>query len=397
MKMFAYRVISPAGKEHSGEIQADSELKAANILQQQEYYVLSLKEKSHLRKLNQVWKYPKLRIVFCQQMATMLQAGVPLLDSVQTLSADKSFAMAGIENIAVYLQQGFSLAQAMERCGNFFSSYMIAMVKAGETAGTLAEIFDRMKSMLARSQINRKKIQTAMLYPMILMLLSVGLVVFLLYHVIPNFAMIFAGFHRELPWSTQLLLNGSSWLRENLAACWGFLWGMLVLGWMLRRQRKCVSYLDKLLFQLPILGRLYLCQEQALFLSSMSMMIRSGITVNQALSLAGILCSNKYMLLCQNTVAKQLLLGNSLSHSMLLAKVFSGSVITMVRSGEKAGDLASMLAYAGEQCQQEAQEITLRLQALAEPVLLLMVGAGVGFIVVSTVLPVLDMITMFGG
>ena len=170
-----------------------------------------------------------------------------------------------------------------------------------------------------------------------------------------------------------------------------------MLGWMLRRQRKCVSYLDRLLFQLPILGKLYLCQEQALFLSSMAMMIRSGITVNQALSLAGSLCSNKYMLLCQNTVAKQLLLGNSLSHSMLLAKVFSGSVITMVRSGEKAGDLASMLAYAGEQCQQEAQDLTLRLQALAEPVLLLMVGAGVGFIVVSTVLPVLDMITMFGG
>lgn len=397
MKEYTYQVLRSSGELQTGQIRAENELDAISKLQAKKYIILKLREKSFWWSLKRPMGYERLRIEFCQQIGIMVQAGVPILESIQTLSANKDFASAGMGAVVDFLQEGYSLGQAMKHSGAFFSNYMIAMVMAGEMAGKLGESFEKMQIILRRSYDNKEKMRLAMLYPMLLFIMSVLLVIFLLHQVIPSFMVIFASFQTELPWSTKVLVHCSEWVRNNLVVCLTLCLGGGLAGGMCYRQKNIARLVDKIFLRVPVIGKLYHYQDQALFLQTMAMLLGSGIVVNQAVDMASSLCSNKYLMICHKTVAYQVSLGHSLSVSMQLGKGYSELIMTMIRAGEKSGELAAMLGYAGDFCQQEAQRIAQRIQILAEPVMLLLIGSGVGFVVVSTILPILDMMTLLGG
>ncbi|MGM9540921.1 type II secretion system F family protein [Anaerovibrio sp.] len=398
MEMYEFEGIDVHGLRRRGSISAADRTEAAQRLRERGMTLTGLHRESRLKaflRRNMNHAAGSFRIHFCRQMYVMLGAGLPITEAVKIFSEDTdAFGRRNMEKLLEYLENGYSLSESMQVLDGVFSKTMIVMVKGGELSGNLAEVFESMYTLLRKRHENEHKLKMALAYPGLLCILSAVLLVFLLYQVLPVFAEVFAGFNAELPWSTQLLLSlGSApglWVPMFVAA----LAAILLLKFVCRRFRGIGIAMDRLLLFLPIWGKLCMRSEQAVFLSTLSMLVRSGIRINHGLDVARNMGRNMYWQFAYESMSIQLEQGYSLGVCMEKSGLFPAMVLSMVKAGEQSGEMARMLAYAGEACQGEADLLLEKVNVLAEPVVMLLLGGVTGFIVMSTVLPILDLMSV---
>ena len=389
MHKYCYVGLNNAGSREKGKIMAESVREAISKLQAQEIVPLKV-SRSYLPE--QKRNIEKFRINFCKQMAAMLGAGIPTLQAIDSAMGDKDDAKRIIKD---NLAKGYALSTAMQMSKEYFSGFMVSVVRAGELSGNLPEVMLRLHDILKKNHASKEKIKGIMLYPLFLCCASGILIALLLYQVLPIFATVFASFDAELPWSTQLLLELGDNLSLYLAQ--GLLLSFLLAGLLYKIYHtvKGGIFIDRIRLRLPLLGRLARRQEQAMFFNTMAMLIESGISIRSSIELLEHICQNLYLQFKYKSINRQLSQGSSLSAAMKLTGIYSAMEMAVVCAGEKSGELSAMLAYIGDICQSEADSDMERLSVLAEPVIIMLLGLVVGGIVLSTVLPILDMMTLF--
>ena len=399
MANYYYEGTDTLGNARKGTLEAIGYLEALQKLQEQQILPIKVAKEGILRRLLHPAKTgdkDKFRISFCKQMSLMLEAGIPINQAVKIAvqGNDQAYQRLG-EKMAESLKKGYTLSDAMKLSEGYFTPFIIAITRAGEMSGNLAIALERLHRILERNHAVAEQLKRSLTYPAFLIIVSMMMLVLLIHQILPVFATVFASMNAQLPWTTSLLLEVGEHLQEYLLYAAGGVLFMMILLKVCRRRKSWAIKLDKLVLAVPLLGGLWWNKEQAIFFSTLSMLIGSGIRINYGVELLRDMCSNMYLRFQYESMLIQLSQGYGLAQCLKRSRMYAPMVVTMVEAGEKTGDLSNMLEYAGKMCQGEAEVKMERLNILAEPVIILLLGLVIGVIVMSTVLPILDLMTVF--
>ena len=338
--------------------------------------------------------------VFCRQFATLVAAGVSLISALDVLIEQTSNVRLKevISKVAKEVHQGISLSASMAKYPKVFPELMVNMIAAGETGGILETVLNRLALQYEKEYRLRAKIKSAMTYPIIVIIVAIIAVAVILTFVMPIFADLFKSLHSTLPWPTRIVMSISDFLTS--AVRWGIIITLTALSVIAyRRAVKYKSFLlwrDKMLLNLPVLGKLYNYVVITRFASTFAGLSRSGVPILQALEVTakatGSLQTEKVLEEARANVRE----GRGLAEPMRNSQLFPPMVVNMVSIGEETGSLDFMLDKVAEFYNNEVEDMTGQLQTILEPVLIAILGVVVGFIAVAMLLPMFDIVTQVG-
>ena len=394
MLTYAYQARDSSGKMISGIQEALNEDNCVNTLMARGLMVLSLQQKAVSKSLRSAGKVSETDLVlFTRQLATMVDAGLPLVTALTALyeQADPR-KQAGLRRVvgevSAQVQQGDAFNEAISKHPAVFSRLYIAMVKAGESGGMLAEILDRLASFLESASRLKKKIKSAMTYPVIVIFIAVAITTFLIVRVVPVFGDIFADFGAKLPGPTQFLLDVSGFIRGN----WWII--LLVIGGTYYGIRSFVrtergrQLWDRWKLKLPIFGPLVhkICMTR--FARTFAQLIRSGVPILEVMEIVGDTSGNYVVEAAIKGVAADVEKGDHLTNSLSRQPIFPPMLIRMVSAGESTGKIDTMLEKMADFWDEEIEAILDALTSLIEPLLIVVLGVIVGGIVIAMFLPI---------
>jgi len=398
MPVYKYKARDKFGRAINGVMEASGYEMAANHLDGLGYIPVSIKEKKkNIIPLDflQGVRGVSLEdlILFSRQLSTMVSAGIPLLRSLDALSeqTENKRMKDVIDTIRNDIQGGSSLSDALSRHPKIFSALYVSMIHAGETAGTLDEILDRLAAITEHEKDTRARIKAATRYPKIVVTsISVAFIV-LVSFVVPRFAAMFSRFGATLPLPTRIMIGISHVFRDywfvmiivaSLIAL-GFRWYTNTksgrLGW------------DGLMLRIPIFGLLFLKITMSRFTQILGMLIRSGVPILDTLKIASATVGNTVISQEVEKLRESVREGGSLSQQLRQSGVFPPMVVQMISAGEEAGKLDEMLAKVSQYYELEAEYTIKNLSTLIEPVLIITIGGMVLFLALGIFLPMWDM------
>ena len=331
--------------------------------------------------------------VFTRQFATMINAGLPLIQCLDILaeqSSNKNFREI-ILALKKDIEGGSTFANALSKHPKIFDNLYVNMVSAGETGGILDTILNRLAIYIEKAQALKAKIFASLLYPVAVSVLAVGIVTVMLVFIVPTFASMFESLESALPTPTQILMNISNFLRSKILFILGLL---LVIGiglFQYRRTSIGEMQVAKLSLSLPIFGNLVRKTSVARFTRTLGTLVSSGVPILDALEITARTSGNKVIEKAIMATREGISGGENISEPLKKSQVFPPMVVQMVAVGEQTGALDAMLQKIAEFYEQEVDTAVEGLTALIEPVLLICLGAVCGSIVISLFLPILTM------
>jgi len=334
---------------------------------------------------------------FCQQLAAMLSAGIPVLPAllIAEQHAQNYRLRLAIRAAIEHVEQGRSLAEALAREPRIFPAFFTGMVEAGETGGVLDQALQRLAFHYERKNDLDQKIKTATAYPKFVLLVIVGVVIFLLTYVIPAFASTFAVMGVELPLPTGIVIA----LGEGMRTYWYLPVGVAAIVFLLSRQILQTNWgaysFDYLQLHLPLFGQLYRKLLVARFCRTLSAMLSSGIGLLTALELAKNVVQNHFFARRIDRVKTSIVRGEPVAQTLAAAGLFPRLVIGMVHVGEQSGKMDEMLARAAGLYETEVGYVVDRLGTLLEPALVILLSFMVGGIVLSVFLPIFNVFSLY--
>jgi general secretion pathway protein F len=394
MPTYRYQALDPAGRTRKATLQAENERHARQLLREQGLFArqLQLQDSASPSPRGQRLNHAQL-CELTRQLATLLSAGIPLVDALSTL--ERQLAEPAIRNLLVAVRgalgEGHSLAQSLRRQGGLFNGLYCALVEAGERSGKLAPVLERLAEHLEQVQRQRHKARTAMIYPAVLMLVSLLVVVGLMAFVVPKLTEQFTHSGQSLPLITRLLIGISEglvlvgpWLLV-LAVALGIVSSLLLRKphWRLRR--------DRALLGLPKVGALLTVLESARLSRSLAILVGSGVPLLEALQVATATVANREVHRALETVRDQVEGGVSLHRALSGAEHFPPLLLNMVASGEASGTLPDMLERVADNQERGFARQVDTLMALFEPLMILVMGGVVLFIVLAVLLPIMQL------
>ncbi len=335
--------------------------------------------------------------LFTRQLATLNRVS-PLEESLRTITrqTEQEHVRTIVQSVHTAVVEGRRLADAMAREPKSFPPLYRAMVAAGESSGTLPTILERLSTLLERQAEIRGKLLTAMAYPTILAVVAMGVVLALMAFVVPQVVEQFDTVGQELPLLTRLviglsgLLTGWWWLMLLLAALTGF------LAWSALRQPPIRLAFDTWLLRVPLLGRLLRDLHAARMARTLSTMVASRLPLLEGLSLTAGTIHNRRLKAASDEITDAIRGGGSLSAAMRRTGVFPPLLVYLAASGEAAGRLDEMLERAADYLEREFDRFTATALSLLEPAIIVVMGAVVATIVLSILLPILQLNTLAG-
>lgn len=330
---------------------------------------------------------------YTRQLATMHEAGVPLLQCLDLAMRSSTPRMAAVlHDVRQAVERGSALHQALRQHPRHFNSLYCSLVEAGELSGTLDAVLHRLARDLEQAAALRVQVRSALLYPATVLLVAMGVVAALMLWVIPSFEQTFASLGAALPWPTQAVIQASRWLQAN--GLWLMLvcaTAMLTLRILVRRHATMRHTMDRLMLHLPLLGPLAAKAITARWARTLSTLFAAGIPLVEALPPVAGAAGNHRFAQATLDVRQQLLDGSSLSQAMEWQALFAPLVVQMAAIGEESGALDTMLAKVADYHDVEVEEALHGLSSLLEPVLMVVLGLLVGGIVLAMYLPVFSL------
>ena len=401
MTVFAYRAADRRGQTIDGVMEAPDARAVVERLQRDAYFPITIDAQDQRRRLlgfawPETWQgrvAGRDLVALTQQLATLVEAGLPLdrALAIQAELAPTTRLRAIMADVLRTVRGGSSLADALARHHpRPFSRLYINMVRAGEKGGVLETTLRRLSEFLAESQEFRDTLVSALIYPVMLTGVGAAAVVFLMTFVIPRFATIFKDLGATIPLPTLILLEVSGALQRYwwlIALVVGV--GVLASRMYLATPRGRLAS-DRLLLRLPIAGQVILKTEVARFTRILGTLLRSGIPMIGALTVAKEMLANQVLAGAVNGLADGARRGAGLAQPMADAGVFPPLAIHMVRVGEETGRLEDMLLRVAADFEADTRKLVKRLIALAEPCIILIMGVVVGFIVVAMLMAILS-------
>jgi type IV pilus assembly protein PilC len=395
MYTFSYQARDASGKIVSGIQDALNEDNAVTSLMSRGLMVLSLQQKAAARRSRKkTWTVKETDLVlFTRQLSTMIEAGISLVQAMTALydqcdpKRQRSLRHI-ISDVTARVQGGETFNESIAKHPRVFDRLFVSMVKAGEHGGLLAEILDRLAGFLEASARLRKKVKSAMTYPVIVICIAFVITTFLLVKVVPIFGEIFKDFGAKLPAPTQFLIDVSDFMRSE----WYFL--ILVFGGVffgLRtflRSTRGKQLADRWKLKLPIFGPLIhkICMSR--FSRTFAQLIRSGVPILEVLDIVGGASGNHVVETSIKGVSEDVEKGDNLSVALSKKPIFPPMMLRMVSAGEATGKIDTMLEKMADFWDDEIEAILDALTSLIEPLLIVFLGVIVGGIVIAMFLPI---------
>ena len=399
---FNYLAKKNDGEEISGTVEAKDRFESAQMLIKQGYTVISVKEKAETRifSFSSFLNIRKVsaqdKIMFAKNLSVMIAAGLPIVKSLEILSRqtnNKKFRKIVI-SLMNSIQKGDFLSEAMKKYPNVFSGLFIAMVKVGEESGKLSESLKIIGEQIEKDHILAKKIKGAMIYPIIILIAMVIIGIFMFIYVVPTLVSTFTELNIELPLSTRIIILISNTLTGHLIASFLILLSaVLSVLWFLRTQRG-KNILGGLLLRLPLISPIVKKINSARTSRTLASLIGSGVNILDALSITKDVLQNEHYKQILAQAGKEVQKGMPISKSFKEASRFYPVLLgEMMAVGEETGKMSEMLERLAAFYEQEVADATKDMATVVEPILMMFIGAAVGFFAVSMIKPMYSMMS----
>jgi general secretion pathway protein F len=399
MPTYEYVALDAGGKEQRGNVAAESASAARRQLRNRRLHASKIRPISEAARAGGIgfgrfFQARRRRDVleFTRQVATMIEAEVKLTEALGVMiSQAKGTAMAQVlQNIRDQVLAGESLADSMKEFPGWFDTIYIAMVRVGEVTGNLGRSFNLLSDYIGKRHRLESKLKSAMIYPMILVILAGVVTTFLMTFVVPKIANIIQQSGRELPTATQILINISHALT---AYWWVIVGGVLLIVWLFRRSlattRGRLAF-DKATLKIPLIGELIRQGVVARFATTLAALIRSGMPVADSLQVAADVSGNEVMARAIRTSRERIISGADIATPLQESRVVGPAVAHMIAVGERTGELEKMLLTIAGSIEETTDIRIQRLSSVIEPVIIIVMAVVVGFIMVATLLPILQ-------
>jgi type IV pilus assembly protein PilC len=393
MNSYKYSAKDKNGQTINGTIQAASEAEVADILHKKEMVVFSV-EFAKISTINPELTDKKIKlddlVVFSRQLATMIDAGIPLVNALGILAEQiESEGLRGIiGNVRQDIEGGMSFCDALVKHPVVFSGLFVNMVKAGEASGMLNEILDRLATFMEKQAALNRKIVSSLVYPAVVVSMAVIITAVLLIKVVPTFKGIFDSLGGTLPLPTLVLIFASDFLRKY------FLFSMLLLGvsvYLFKRFLKTQKgryRFDRFTLKVPVFGSLLRKLAVAKFSRTFSTLVKSGVSVLSALEIVSKTSGNKVVEEAVVNCSKSVRNGEPISRPLAKSGVFPPMVTRMISVGEQTGQLEKMLSKIADFYDDQVDAAAGALTSLIEPLVIAFLGIVVGGIVIALFLPI---------
>lgn len=337
-------------------------------------------------------------VLFTRQLSTMIGAGLSLMESLDVLGAqaESPGLKATCEKLVGELRGGADLSQAMETCPKAFTPLYVSMVRAGEASGQMDVILERLADYVEAADELRREVKSAMTYPVISLVLVLGITAFLMLGVVPTFRQVFDSLETELPALTQTVLNMSDWMRANWPLAIGAMVSLGVSVWAFKRTKTGALTFDILALRLPVFGPLARKIALARFSRTFATLIRSGVPIMGTLDIVADTAGNQVVSRAVRASRDSVKNGNMLSEPLAEEPVFPPMVVRMIAIGERSGALEQLLEKIAEFYDSQVKAQIKSLTSLIEPMLISFMGVIVGAVVLSVFLPILDIVGQLG-
>ena len=329
--------------------------------------------------------------VFTRQLATMMRAGVPLLQAFDIVARGSTNPRVTklLNDIRSDVETGTSLSQAFRKHPMYFDALYCNLVEAGEAAGILETLLDRLATYQEKTLAIKQKIKSALMYPTSVMVVAFIVVTVIMLFVVPSFKEVFTSFGADLPAPTLFVIGMSEFFVAYWWAIFGFVGGGLYFffqSW--KRSEKMQKTMDRVLLKVPVFGNLIFKSAVARWTRTLSTMFAAGVPLVEALDSVGGAAGNAVFSEATEKIQKDVSTGTSLTTSMQSVNLFPIMVLQMVAIGEESGALDSMLGKAADIYEEEVDEIVKGLSSLMEPIIIVFLGTLIGGIVVAMYLPI---------
>ncbi len=416
MATFAYVAMNSSGQEVKEEVEANTADEAIAKIRSKGYFPTKVKEKAAKKGAKKkkgggeeaaptavkkkmplsIGGVPRKQLVaFTRQLSTLQDAGLPILRSLQILEQQQKPGLlkAIIGGVAEEVEGGGTLSDAMAKYPKAFDKLYVNMINAGELGGVLDLILARLADFMEKAAKLKKKVIGAMIYPAVVITIAVGIVSMIMIFVIPKFETIFKDFGTKLPPITQLLLDISRWF-----ANWGWAYVLaspivISLIWKLVRTSEGGKYAtDAIKLKVPILGTIIGKSSIGRFTRTLGTLISAGVPILDALNITKETCGNEVYARALAKVHDAIREGESMADPLRATKTCDAIVINMIDVGEETGDLDKMLIKVADNYDNDVDVLVGSLISILEPVMVVILGVIVGFIVIALFMPMISLI-----
>jgi general secretion pathway protein F len=411
MPMYAFKGVSPSGKSVSGVRDAESPKVLRQNLRKDGVLVMSFElskggkaakeQNSKKGGLSRdvdlgglIGGVSKTEIAaFTRQMATLLKSGIPLAESLGALVEQISNMRlkTPVSEVRTNVNEGMSLADSLAKHPKLFDELFVSMVRAGEVAGNLDEVLSRLADFLEASGKLKSKIQGAMVYPLVMLVVGAGIMGVLMVKVIPEITSMFTQQGKTLPWNTRLLIWSSSFIGKYILFLIMGAIASIVLFLKWSRSKEGRPIWHRFVLRLPVLGELVRTINVGRFSRTLGTMLQSGVPMLRSLETAKQIMGNVILQHAIDDAKKAVTEGESLAATLKKSGQFPATMIHMVAVGERAGQLEQMLERVATTYEAEVDAKLGKFTALLEPLMLVVMGGAVAFIVFSILQPIMDL------
>jgi general secretion pathway protein F len=401
MAVFEYTAIDSLGKRRKGIINAESPGTAGQKLRGQGLFPTSLEEvraaRAQVRTRTRLLFAPRIReidlVATIRQLATLLSAGLPLVQALSSVL--EQMPDSALKRIMAQLRErvneGMSLASAMEEHPQVFGQSFTAMIKAGESSGTLELVLERLADFSEQQLALKRKVQSTMAYPLLMLVVGLSVIIFLMSYVVPKVTQIFLDMNQALPLATTLLIGVSSFFHSYW---WAMLFLLLALLLLLQRFKSTPrgkETIDRLVLRAPLMGEIVRKLAIARFSRALGTLLANDVPLLTALDIVRTVVGNTMLTRNIDAVRTQVSEGRSMAQPMAGSAFFPSMVVQMVAAGEQSGQLPDMLLKVADIYEGEVSTRLSTMTSLLEPIMILVLGVLVGFVVLAVLLPIFEM------
>lgn len=403
METFSYTAVGADGKEKKGTVIAETREDAARSLKEQGLLPMSIGKQSALDKdINFSFGKKGVKVrdlsVFCRQFSSIIKAGVNVINALSMMSeqTENKKLKAAIKNVQSNVEKGETLSSAMRSEGDIFPSLLVSMVAAGEASGSLETAIERMAIQFEKDAKISGMVKKAMIYPIILIIVMIGVVIAMMMFVIPNFMDMFEGLDAEMPFMTVMVINMSNFILDK----WWLL--ILIVAGIVFAYKSYYKtdagrhMIDRIKIKIPVFGVLAVKTACARFSRIMSTLLSAGMPMISAIEIAAGTMDNVLFKDALQKVRSGVALGMGFSQQIGVTRLFPAMLVHMVGIGEETGNIEDMLTNVANYYDEEVELATQSVTALMEPMIIIVMAVVVGALVLAIYQPMITLYSTLG-
>jgi type IV pilus assembly protein PilC len=415
MPTFQYEAMDNTGREVKDTIDASTQEEAQQLIRQKGFFVTKISERSKAKKKGpaQAKKGRKGKkkaftiggistkqlCTFTRQLSTLQDAGLPILRSLKILHGQckPGVLKNSLEDVVEDIESGATLSDAFAKHPKAFDRLYCNMIKAGEAGGALESILQRLADFKEKSQSLKRRIKSAMVYPAVVITVACAIVGFILYFIIPKFEAIFKDFGVDLPSMTKFLIKASHFVVDYFYVvilapvfCW-------ILLKLIYRNKTGAYICDRIALMIPVMGQIIEKSTVARTMRTLGTLVQSGVPILESLNIVRDTAGNMVFERAFTRIYDSIREGETIAQPLREARIVDDIVVNMIDVGEETGDLDTMLNKIADNYDEEVETLVESLVSLLEPIMIVVLGGIIGFIVIALFLPLISLISKLSG